>query len=327
MENFKKLLDGLKETSNSLENMAIKSIVKDGLSILEKNYQNLLTFINTESIQFSTLYKLIEKSKEAISTAQSLLNDTKFNDEFEKDVAYDLLNTLEGDKGIRILVKWLQETRPQEAKLHEQQKQHDDVGVDIENILAAAKAHKQTYGESADHRVLLEHYGLALALSQIIDDNVLKTNVEKKIKSALENFIGKQLNEPIGSMEVDNLLKNIHNFKQQLITFRTNAGPAAQHNVSTYFLNNQKFFENYLKDIFIYLFRIMGDPPKDCQYAFVGLGSLATGLVTSYSDIEYVILAQPYRDDVRQYFINLADLFELLLISFGESSIYQAKHY
>ena len=71
--------------------------------------------------------------------------------------------------------------------------------------------------------------------------------------------------------------------------------------------------------------KLMGKPP--CQYAVVGMGSLARKEVTPYSDFEHVIVVEEgvqfksNYQDVLEYFRWFTVIFQLVIISLGETII------
>jgi len=72
------------------------------------------------------------------------------------------------------------------------------------------------------------------------------------------------------------------------------------------------------------LYPILGKPP--CEYALIGLGSLARREMSPYSDLEFALLLQKNSPKEAHYFRQLVKLLELEVINLGETAIKILEH-
>ena len=87
-------------------------------------------------------------------------------------------------------------------------------------------------------------------------------------------------------------------------------------------------FVKTMKNIMDFAVKVMGDFP--CAFALCGMGSLVTKEITPYSDFEsFIVLEdgiqhQPNYENKLEYFRWIATIFQHILVSFGETVIYDA---
>jgi len=81
--------------------------------------------------------------------------------------------------------------------------------------------------------------------------------------------------------------------------------------------NNIGLIQELLNDCFAQL----GDLPEGCMYAIIGLGSLASGNMTPWSDLEFAILINEDNERYKEYFRNLTKLLHIKVINLGETPL------
>ncbi len=65
----------------------------------------------------------------------------------------------------------------------------------------------------------------------------------------------------------------------------------------------------------------LGNLPAGCDYAVIGLGSLASGKMTPWSDLEFGILINEDKPEYKDYFRKLTQLLQIKVINLGETPL------
>jgi len=186
----------------------------------------------------------------------------------------------------------------------------------VKDILTIASSLDPKVHEKA----IMEILGFSLALSRELKDEKEKKIIERKIVDQIKMFLLEKL-EVKRNIALANLFEYFDLCKSEIELIRKRCEEGREGNL-------QKKFEEWVINIFEYVHRLLGGAlPDDCEYAIVGIGSLATRMVTSYSDVEYIVLLKEHKSLYLKYFTNFSNLFHLIMTGFGETSLHEAKNF
>ncbi|CAH1777589.1 unnamed protein product, partial [Owenia fusiformis] len=81
--------------------------------------------------------------------------------------------------------------------------------------------------------------------------------------------------------------------------------------------DNTSFMKEFIAELMEQSIAVCGPPP--CKFTMVGLGSLARGESTPYSDLEYLFLTE--NNNHEEYFLNLHFYFQIKVLNLGETPL------
>ena len=183
------------------------------------------------------------------------------------------------------------------------------------------------------YRQAAECYGLVKALlkqwPKADNDKADRAEYKKKIQQAtlnlLQDFIIHGLRLAL-NMQVSHLEVRLRGYSTAL--WHLHQPLEDSDNPKAWVTHKTEKLTQLFCDVITFCLDMLGISHEERQtdLAIVSLGSLATGMATGYSDIEYLILLSPYRVQAnRAKLQGLADLVQLLMISLGETPISAAE--
>jgi tetratricopeptide (TPR) repeat protein len=129
----------------------------------------------------------------------------------------------------------------------------------------------------------------------------------KEELAAIRNVIKNNLSD-ISDLKIENIAQRAEAVKNIYYT-------------STKFFVNQETKLGFIQKLLTNCYKQLGNPPKECEYTVIGLGSLSNGTMTPWSDLEFAILINENGDEYREYFRNLTKLLHIKIINLGETPL------
>ncbi|MGC0372443.1 MAG: hypothetical protein DGJ47_001156, partial [Rickettsiaceae bacterium] len=84
---------------------------------------------------------------------------------------------------------------------------------------------------------------------------------------------------------------------------------------------SKQYQQGLLQQLLTECYQQLGSPPEGCEHSILGLGSLALGTMTPWSDLELAILINEDKPEYKEYFRNLTKLLWIKVINFGETPL------
>ena len=261
-------------------------------------------------------------------SAQELLSSLKF---FESEMSKD-----DKDENLE---------NAEKAISLELQSRCDNRGIEINSVNSANIFHELglVYFQKRTSKVsLIKSVGL---LNSAIARNPKRISLIKQDLSKVCQFILKQANAEDSTadlIEKANKVKVNVDLRRSKVSRRltflktiqdfdkiNNANRIAQQKTKIKFIKNiqLEIARNYtriMKDLSRFCERVMGPPP--CEFAVVGMGSLARNEITPYSDFEHIILLENAEDNTGvknclEYFRWFSVIFHVIVLNLQETII------
>jgi len=190
---------------------------------------------------------------------------------------------------------------------------------------ASIKIDGQKYSEVEDNYIYNSEY--FLNLSYLVERQFLAEleindgSTEQEYCASYQQKV-MEYKEELSSIRtvIKNKLSDISDLKIENIAKRAEAVKNIYY-TSTKFFVNKETEPGFIQKLLINCYKQLGNPPEGCEYAVIGLGSLSTGTMTPWSDLEFAILINKDIYEYREYFRNLTKLLHIKIINLGETPL------
>ena len=87
------------------------------------------------------------------------------------------------------------------------------------------------------------------------------------------------------------------------------------------FAEIREFMKDAVAQLFDECIQVLGRPPEDVSYAFIGFGSFARGEATPFSDLEFALLIEEGKNDTsdKKHFVKLVEYFNYKVLNLQET--------
>ena len=223
----------------------------------------------------------------------------------------------------------------------------DDEAIALEKLGDVYNARACLEHESDTLFARLDQFILATALynSSLIrnNDSAKKNELETKLRRIEEGIIshcGQTVNTREFQHDIDRNHKNkLNEFREQCseklksIQSNRNVFTSPLHDtdaesearrakgIRELFTEIREFMKDAIALLLDECIQVLGQPPKDISYAFIGFGSFAREEATPFSDLESALLIEEGKIDasVKEYFVKLMEYFNYKMLNLQET--------
>jgi tetratricopeptide (TPR) repeat protein/predicted nucleotidyltransferase/antitoxin component HigA of HigAB toxin-antitoxin module len=156
---------------------------------------------------------------------------------------------------------------------------------------------------------IISHCGQAINTSEFRHD------IDKNHKTKLYEF-RQQCSEKLNSVQSDYSVftSPLHDRDAESEARRAKA-------IREIFTEVREFMKDAVALLLDECIQVLGQPPQDVNYAFIGFGSFARGEATPFSDLESALLIEDGKNDasVKEYFMKLMEYFNYKVLNLQET--------
>ena len=150
---------------------------------------------------------------------------------------------------------------------------------------------------------------------QNIDRNEFQYDIDKNHKSELKGF-REQCTQKLKSIQ-----NNYNVFTSPLHDTEAVTEARRAKEVRELFAEIREFMKDAVAQLLDECIQVLGRPPEDVSYAFIGFGSFARGEATPFSDLEFALLIEEGKNGTsdKKHFVKLVEYFNYKVLNLQET--------